>query len=130
MMDFPGEPLTLTAALTDKPAHPFFVSTTQPSASCVANPFGEKREDMVGVGGTRGDLYDGYIHYGALTSERRPSDTTLSRDLDAKAMKDMAGLEAFRARIAPREDRARPPSLTIGRGAKPRGVRARGRSAR
>ena len=102
-MDLPGEPTTITGALTDKPTQTFFVSPTRPSATCVSNPFGEESDETVGVGGSRSDLYDGYIHYGTLTSERRPSEATLSRELGAKGMKEMAGLEAFRARIAKKE---------------------------
>lgn len=102
-MDLPGEPATITGALTDKPTQTFFVSTTRPSAACVANPFGEESEETVGVGGSRADLYDGYIHYGTLTSERRPTEATLSREMTAKGLREMAGLEAFRARIARNE---------------------------
>ncbi|MBS2016084.1 MAG: hypothetical protein JST00_24600 [Deltaproteobacteria bacterium] len=105
-VDLPGEPATITGALTDKPSSTFFVSTTRPSPACVGNPLGEEREDTVGVGGTRGDLYDGYIHYGLVTSERRPSEATLSRELGAKGMKEMASLAAFRERIARREKTA------------------------
>lgn len=119
--DLPGEPTTLTTALSNKPANPFFVSTTRPSASCVANPFGAETEDTVGVGGKRSDLYDGYIHYGTLTSEKRPFDATLSRDdvaHDGKGAKDLLGpvglaespaLRAFadfRANVARRENEA------------------------
>jgi|GEM_PF-2725799 len=107
-MDLPGEPRTLTSALTDAPEHPFFVSTTRPNASCEANPVGEENDDTVG-GGTRGELYDGYIHYGKLTSERRPSDATLSRDIPvagsagAAPGSKAAALIAFRERIERRE---------------------------
>jgi hypothetical protein len=87
-----------------------FVSNVRPSAACEDNPLGEELEDSVGVGGTRAQLYDGYIHYGVLTSEKRPTEATLSRG-DATSgtggfgsgSELAANLETFRARIAARE---------------------------
>ena len=101
-MDLPGAPQTITSALTSAPEHPFFISTTRPSTSCQKNPLGDEPEDFTG-GGTRGELYDGYIHYGKLTSERRPADTTFSRDSETAATRSIG---EFRARIQQRERRA------------------------
>lgn len=75
----PGEPESIVAALGDAPKHPFFVSTTRPSAACEENPVGQELEGTLGAGGRRAQLYDGYIHYGKVTSERRPSDTNLDK---------------------------------------------------
>jgi hypothetical protein len=96
--DLPGEPTMIVDALSHKPAHPFFVATNRPSASCQDNPLGEDQETSIG-GATRGEMYDGYIHYGRLTSERSPTDATLSRDVDVLG----EGVAAFRARIERRE---------------------------
>ncbi|MBX3187009.1 MAG: hypothetical protein KF819_08345 [Labilithrix sp.] len=113
-MDLPGEPESIVSAL-GADAQPFFMSTTRPSATCQANPIQDEPEQTVGVGGTRGEVYDGYIHYGKLTSERRPGDTKLSRagaspsdgaraasSLDATS----ARILAFRATIERREREA------------------------
>jgi hypothetical protein len=108
-MDLPGDPATILDALTQKPAHPFFVSTTRPSATCVGNPLGDEMESQVGAGGTRAQLYDGYIHYGQLTSEKHPTNATLTRDDDATSGGGGASggiaqkLSAFRARSHARE---------------------------
>ena len=75
-----GAPSTLTAALSDAPANPLFISTTRPSSTCVTNPFGLEPE-MEASSGTRAETYDGYIHYGKLTSEKNPEQTTFVRDL-------------------------------------------------
>lgn len=113
-VSLPGEPATIVSALSDTPDHPFFVSTTRPNAACEGNPVGAEPEETVVDTGTRGDLYDGYIHYGALTSERSPGETKLSVDdavlgggegsgaavAEAPAA---AALAAFRARIERRE---------------------------
>lgn len=109
-MDLPGAPGTIVSALSHVPAHPFFVSTTRPSASCESNPLGEEPEDSVG-GGTRGELYDGYIHYGKLTSEQRPEDTTFTLDSELGGGKGngkpaIRSLGDFRLRIQQREQRA------------------------
>lgn len=108
-MDLEADPTTVTDALSDTPAHPFFVSTNRPSKSCVSNPLGEEMEAQVG-GGTRGQLYDGYIHYGQLTSERRPTNTNLSRgdeadtDQGGKPASELAAkLASWRARVAAKE---------------------------
>lgn len=115
-MDLDADPTTITDALSNTPDHPFFVSTNRPSTSCVSNPLGEEMEAQVG-GGTRGQLYDGYIHYGQLTSERRPTNANLSRgDEEASGTggKDAAGSTAasiaakvasWRARVAAKESR-------------------------
>jgi hypothetical protein len=97
-VDMPGEPATIVSALSDAPANPFFVPTNRPSPSCVGNPLGREPEESVGTGGLRGELYDGYIHYGRLTSERKPTQATLSPG-------DVIGgsLQDFRARIEARE---------------------------
>jgi len=108
-VDLPGDPQTITTGLSQKPAHPVFVSTTRPSAACEDNPLGEELEDRTGAGGTRKDAYDGYIHYGALTSERNPSDTTYSRDSGM-----VAKLRAFRASLE-RNERAAKASGALGR---------------
>lgn len=105
-MDLAGAPLTITTALSQAPAEPLFVSTTRPSATCETNPLDGEPDDSVG-GGTRGELYDGYIHYGKLTSEKRPGDTALSPDSAATgATPGMLELDDFRARILEREQRA------------------------
>jgi hypothetical protein len=78
--ELPGEPLTLTSALTHAPDHPFFVSTTRPSTACQENPFGLEPEERTSSG-SRAETYDGYIHYGRLTSEQSPSDTTFDREI-------------------------------------------------
>lgn len=112
-MPLPGGPETVVGALAQAPSHPAFVSTTRPNASCETNPLGEEPEDSVG-GGTRRELYDGYIHYGALTSERRPKDTKLSRDSEvlggSGSSQDMgahaAAIVAFRERVEQKEKRA------------------------
>lgn len=115
-MDLPADPPDVVAALTDAPEHPMFVSITRPNASCVKNPLADKLDEV--SGGTRGETYDGYIHYGKLTSEAQPLGTKLSKDSGAKdgkkamnAKDDIVSEEAmqirtFRARIAEREQRA------------------------
>lgn len=75
----PGEPTTLTSALSHAPPDPLFVSTTRPSTKCEENPFGLEPE-LRSSRGTRAETYDGYIHYGKLTSEKSPDDTTFGRD--------------------------------------------------
>lgn len=110
-MDLPGDPVTIGAALTQKPEHPLFVSTTRPNVACEDNPLGEEMESQVGAGGTRAQLYDGYIHYGQLTSERSPKKATLTRGDDATSGPGGASggialaekLASFRARIGARE---------------------------
>ncbi len=99
-VDLTGEPQALVGPLTQAPSHPLFISTTRPSASCAKNPLADLDETSIRGGGTMGQLYDGYIHYGKVTSEREPSDTTLSPDDDVLG----SALIAFRARI---ERRAR-----------------------
>lgn len=104
--DLPGEPATITTALTQAPNHPLFVSTTRPSAACESNPLGQEGYQP---GGTkRSELYDGYIHYGKLTSMKRPQDTILSRATPAAAATEskhdhVRALVAFRARIEQNE---------------------------
>jgi hypothetical protein len=109
----PGEPRSIVSSLTDAPAHPVFVSTTRPSAACDGNPVGQEPDDTVGAGGTRGQLYDGYIHYGKLTSERRPRDTKFERDGEVLSSGSASSVGAtlsrvlaFRARIEEREREA------------------------
>lgn len=111
-MDMEADPTTITDALGHTPDHPFFVSTNRPSASCAANPLGEEMESNVG-GGTRGELYDGYILYGQLTSEKRPTNATLTRGDEAdtggqggkEASEIAAKLASWRARVAAKESR-------------------------
>lgn len=92
----PGAPRLLTKAFGDEPAQPVFVATNRPGqTTCAANPLGLERDDEVVGTGTRGQLYDGYIHYGKLTSEGRPDDAVLTR---ADKVVGRA-LRAFRARI-------------------------------
>ena len=109
----PGEPQSIVSALTDAPAHPMFISTTRPSAACDGNPVGQEPDDTVGAGGTRAQLYDGYVHYGKLTSERRPNDTKFERDGEVlssgptpSGRTALERLLAFRARIEQREREA------------------------
>jgi hypothetical protein len=79
-VDLPAQPETIVSALSAAPKHPFFVSTTRPNQQCQTNPVGEEMEETVGAGGRRADVYDGYILYGKLTSEKKPSQTELSRE--------------------------------------------------
>ncbi len=113
-MPLPADPTTIVDALTDEPPHPTYISMTRPTNDCEANPVGLEPEGRVGHNndGTRAELYDGYIHYGKLTSERRPYDTSLSRDgssQGAKAApqsKALEGLVQFRKRIEAKEHAA------------------------
>lgn len=92
----PGEPRTLTTAFGHDPAQPVFVATNRPGqTTCETNPLGLEPDEEVVGSGTRGQLYDGYIHYGKLTSEARPNDAVLTRK-DGVIGRT---LEAFRARI-------------------------------
>lgn len=104
-MDLPGEPTTILSALSDTPKHPFFVPTNRPSATCEGNPLGREDEENVGTGGKRGELYDGYIHYGRLTSERKPTQSTLARGdvVGGDAFGAYGSFRAFRDRIEARE---------------------------
>lgn len=79
-IDLPGEPSTLATALTDAPPNPLFVSTTRPNAKCETNPLGLEAE-ATSSGGSRGETYDGYIHYGQLTPEDQPDETKFQRDI-------------------------------------------------
>jgi hypothetical protein len=88
--DLPGDPMTLNTALTHAPENPVFVSTTRPSSKCETNPFGLEPENRT-VSGGRAETYDGYIHYGKLTSERTPSATTFERDVAKSATSKGAG---------------------------------------
>jgi hypothetical protein len=99
----PGEPRTLTRAFGDEPNQPLFVATNRPGqTSCETNPLGlEPDEEVIGTG-TRGQLYDGYIHYGKLTSEGRPRDAVLTREDKVVGR----ALQAFRARIDRAESHA------------------------
>jgi hypothetical protein len=100
-MHLPARPKTLATALGDAPAQPVFVSTTAKGRACQQNPLGlELETDVGGDGGTHAQLFDGYIHYGKLTSEDRPKDSGLTRDLRGRRLDD------FRARIARRERNA------------------------
>lgn len=99
----PGAPRLLTKAFGNQPEQPVFVATNRPGQStCAANPLGLERDDEVVGTGTRGQLYDGYIHYGKLTSEGRPSDAVLTREDKVVGR----ALQAFRARIDRAEARA------------------------
>ncbi len=84
-MDLPGEPRTLTNALTDSPPHPVFVSTTRPGKTCEENPFGLEFEDRAINTGTRAATYDGYVHYGLLTPQDEPDTTSFRRDIGVAA---------------------------------------------
>ncbi|MDF2692343.1 MAG: hypothetical protein K0S65_726 [Labilithrix sp.] len=111
--NLPGEPSTLTSALSDAPANPLFISTTRPSSTCVTNPFGLEPEARTSSG-TRAETYDGYIHYGKLTSEESPDQTTFVRDLpiqdETASRRNIAGLgstfahfRGVRARVEAKE---------------------------
>lgn len=111
--NLPGEPFTLTSALTDAPPDPTFVSTTRPSSMCETNPFGLEPEARTSTG-SRGETYDGYIHYGKLTSEQHPEDTTFQRDIpvakdstsgagNADTRLTMARFREMRARVEAKE---------------------------
>ncbi len=78
-----GEPKTLVRALSSSPPHPLFVSTTRPNDACEANPLGAELDSQVTGSGTRRELYDGYVHYGKLTSEIPPGDTTFAQSENA-----------------------------------------------
>jgi hypothetical protein len=101
-MDLPGSPESIVSALSHDPEHPSFVSTTRPGQRCEANPIGLEAEEWVG-GGTRAELYDGYVHYGKLTSERRPFDTTFLQKGDGGGQSAFA---TFRARVEEKEREA------------------------
>jgi len=104
-MDLPGAPTSIIGALTSAPDNPVFVSNTRPSKSCDANPIGDEIEDT--EGGKRSVVYDGYIHYGQLTSEKKPSTTALSKDDVVFEPATTGGaFAAFRARIAAKEANA------------------------
>ncbi len=95
-----GEPKTLVRALSSAPAHPVFVSTTRPNALCEANPLGAELDPQVTGSGARNELYDGYIHYGKLTSEIRPRDTTFAPQSGANdATSQRGSFQAFRDRV-------------------------------
>lgn len=96
-----AEPRTLTKALEDAPRDPLLVSTVNPSKACEQNPLGQEVEDRVIGGGMRQDVFDAYLHYGALTSERRPEETTLSRESQVIGRT----FAAYRARIDRNEAR-------------------------
>lgn len=107
----PGEPRTITGALTQTPKNPLFVSTTRPNLECLANPVGLENDSSVLGSGTLGELYDGYIHYGTLTSERRPKDATLARELTrpagaASATEIGRAFQTFRSHVDRREREA------------------------
>lgn len=97
----PSDPLTIAEALTASPPHPLFVPTQRPTAACQANPLGAERDGFEGLG-TRGESYDGYLHYGVLTQEQKPAATTMSKD-DA-VIAD--ALQAFTARVRRNEREA------------------------
>ncbi len=104
-MPLEGRPTTIVAALGDQPAHPAFISTTRPSAACEENPFGAEMEELLGTPGRRFEVYDGYIHYGKLTSEKKPEKTGLSRTRDvagraAEAMDRVEALDRAALRVA------------------------------
>jgi len=112
-MPLPGDPTTIISALSDAPPHPMFLSMTRPTNNCEENPVGLELEGRVGHDndGTRAQLYDGYIHYGKLTSERSPSSTALTRDGSAAGSngaveKSIEGLISFRKRIEAKEQSA------------------------
>lgn len=109
-----AEPRTLTKALEDAPRDPLLVSTVNPGKTCEQNPLGQELEDRVIGGGMRQDVFDAYLHYGALTSERRPQETTLSRESQVLGRT----FAAYRARIDRNE--ARVFEIRAARAAKPR----------
>jgi hypothetical protein len=117
-LELPGEPVTIISSLTDSPPHPVFVSTTRPSDECVANPLATELEDNAGI--PRAEAYDGYVHYGQLTSETRPKDTSLERETDD----GKRSFRALRARIERKERAALAGLRTSGLALRPR-VQAR-----
>ncbi len=102
----PGEPRSISGALGTSEMHPAFVSNTRPSSACLKNPIGLEPEDTVTGSGTRGQLYDGYIHYGKLTSEQEPDLATLPREGALVGRGSFAAFAAFRANVARREAEA------------------------
>lgn len=107
-VDLPAEPLSLVAALGHAPAQPSFMSTIRPSATCAANPLG--RESDAEGGGTRAESYDGYVHYGRLTPETRPKETTFEAELPlvgASEGRSAQRLLRFHERIQQKERAAR-----------------------
>jgi hypothetical protein len=91
----------LTEAVGDAPGDPLLVSTSRPGKTCEQNPLGQEQEDRVIGQGQREDVFDAYLHYGVLTSERRPDQTTLSRE-----SRVIGGtFAAYRARIERSEAR-------------------------
>jgi hypothetical protein len=96
-----AEPRMLTEAVGDAPGDPLLVSTSRPGKTCEQNPLGQEQEDRVIGQGQREDVFDAYLHYGVLTSERRPDQTTLSRE-----SRVIGGtFAAYRARIERSEAR-------------------------
>jgi hypothetical protein len=91
----------LTRAVGDAPGDPLLVSTARPGKTCEQNPLGQEQEDRVIGGGKREDVFDAYLHYGVLTSERRPDQTSLSRESQVIG----ATFAAYRARIDRHEAR-------------------------
>lgn len=106
----PGEPRTVMNALTHTPPHPLFVPLNQPSDTCVQNPLGLEADEGVAGEALRGELYDGYLHYGKLTSEAHPKDATLSSKSGgpnaASVSPRVLALQSFRERVERREERA------------------------
>jgi hypothetical protein len=98
----PPSPPNVAKGLADATDLPMFVSATRPSAACVQNPIGIEGDEDVGVGGLRGELYDGFIYYGRLTSEQEPDQATLS----SKGNVTGKALRAFRDRMRAKETAA------------------------
>lgn len=96
-----AEPRMLTEAVGDAPRDPLLVSTSRPGKTCDQNPLGQEPEDRVIGGGKREDVFDAYLHYGVLTSERRPDRTGLSRESQVIG----GTFAAYRARIDRHEAR-------------------------
>lgn len=95
-----GEPASVVRALSSSPPHPLFVSTTRVNLACEANPLGIELDTGVTGIGTRGELYDGYVHYGKLTSEIRPGDTTFTlRSAKSGGALPRGSFQAFRDRV-------------------------------
>ncbi len=77
-----GMPTPIVKALSETPSHPLFISAVQPSSECQTNPLKTMIDKITAKEFATeekplGEMYDGFIHFGRLTSDRRPGDTKL-----------------------------------------------------
>lgn len=100
-----GEPASIIRSLAATTLHPHYVSTTRPNAACEGNPLGVELEtEVTESAGKRAEMYDGYIHYGVLTSEEEPSKATLElRSSGSPSGRGGSRFAQYRAAVAARE---------------------------